>query len=62
MPANGPVLLSESINIDQNGVVIEYGVTRFRGDRMELVLENEYFCLNRVLTGAMLPHSGDITA
>lgn len=41
MPANGPVLLSESINIDQNGVVIEYGVTRFRGDRMELVLENE---------------------
>ncbi len=41
MPANGPVLQSESINIDQNGVVIEYGVTRFRGDRMELVLENE---------------------
>jgi GntR family phosphonate transport system transcriptional regulator len=41
MPANGPVLLSESININQNGVVIEYGVTRFRGDRMELVLENE---------------------
>lgn len=41
MPANGPILLSESINIDQHGTVIEYGVTRFRGDRMELVLENE---------------------
>lgn len=41
MPANGPVLLSESINVDQDGVVIEYGVTRFRGDRMELVMENE---------------------
>lgn len=41
MPANGPILLSESINVDQAGVVIEYGVTRFRGDRMELVLENE---------------------
>ncbi|MEP0903535.1 phosphonate metabolism transcriptional regulator PhnF [Nodosilinea sp. FACHB-13] len=41
MPANGPILLSESINVDQTGVVIEYGVTRFRGERMELVLENE---------------------
>lgn len=41
MPAKGPILLSESINIDQTGVVIEYGVTRFRGERMELVLENE---------------------
>lgn len=41
MPANGPILLSESINVDQKGVVIEYGVTRFRGERMELVLENK---------------------
>lgn len=41
MPANGPILLSESINVDQHGVVIEYGVTRFRGDRMELVMDNE---------------------
>jgi GntR family phosphonate transport system transcriptional regulator len=41
MPANGAVLLSESINVDQNGTVIEYGVTRFRGDRMELVLDND---------------------
>lgn len=41
MPANDPILLSESINVDQDGVVIEYGVTRFRGDRMELVLNHE---------------------
>lgn len=39
MPANSPILLSESINVDQTGTVIEYGVTRFRGDRMELVME-----------------------
>ena len=41
MPANSPILLSESINVDQTGNVIEYGVTRFRGDRMELVMEQE---------------------
>ncbi|MGF1524939.1 MAG: phosphonate metabolism transcriptional regulator PhnF [Leptolyngbyaceae cyanobacterium] len=41
MPATMPILLSESINVDQHGSVIEYGVTRFRGDRMELVIENE---------------------
>lgn len=41
MPANSPILLSESINVDQTGTVIEYGVTRFRGDRMELVMEQD---------------------
>ncbi|MEO0409794.1 MAG: phosphonate metabolism transcriptional regulator PhnF [Cyanobacteria bacterium P01_A01_bin.135] len=41
MPVNGPILLSESVNVNQAGTVIEYGITRFRGDRMELVLENE---------------------
>lgn len=40
MPATKPILLSESVNIDQTGIVIEYGVTRFRGDRMEVVIEN----------------------
>ncbi|MEM7064664.1 MAG: UTRA domain-containing protein [Cyanobacteria bacterium P01_B01_bin.77] len=38
MPANSPILLSESINVDQTGTVNEYGVTRFRGDRMERVM------------------------
>lgn len=41
MPVNNPILLSESINVNQDGTVIEYGVTRFRGDRMELVMEYE---------------------
>ncbi len=41
LPLNHPILLTESINVDQDGRIIEYGVTRFRGDRMELVFENE---------------------
>lgn len=41
LPLNAPILLTESINIDQQGQVIEYGVTRFRGDRMELVFETD---------------------
>ncbi|MBX2864126.1 MAG: phosphonate metabolism transcriptional regulator PhnF [Leptolyngbyaceae cyanobacterium MAG.088] len=40
MPGNSPILLSESINVDQSGITIEYGVTRFRGDRMELVMDH----------------------
>jgi GntR family phosphonate transport system transcriptional regulator len=39
-PLNHPILLAESVNVDQHGRVIQYGVTRFRGDRMELVFEN----------------------
>ena len=38
---NQPILLAESINVDDQGDVIEYGVTRFRGDRMELFFEND---------------------
>ncbi|MDX2214334.1 MAG: phosphonate metabolism transcriptional regulator PhnF [Oculatellaceae cyanobacterium bins.114] len=41
LPLNAPILLTESVNVDQQGQVIEYGVTRFRGDRMELVFDNE---------------------
>lgn len=41
LPLNAPILLTESINVDQQGQVIEYGLTRFRGDRMELVFEDE---------------------
>lgn len=40
MAATSPILFSESVNINQTGEVIEYGVTRFRGDRMELVITN----------------------
>jgi GntR family phosphonate transport system transcriptional regulator len=41
LPLNQPILLAESVNIDQTGKIIEYGVTRFRGDRMELFFEND---------------------
>jgi GntR family phosphonate transport system transcriptional regulator len=41
LPLNAPILLVESVNVNQQGQVIEYGVTRFRGDRMELVFEND---------------------
>lgn len=41
LPLNYPILLAQSINVDQHGHVVEYGVTRFRGDRMELVFEND---------------------
>ncbi|MEB3210032.1 MAG: phosphonate metabolism transcriptional regulator PhnF [Leptolyngbyaceae bacterium] len=41
LPLNQPILLAESINVDQTNTVIEYGVTRFRGDCMELVFEND---------------------
>ncbi|MEO1621306.1 MAG: phosphonate metabolism transcriptional regulator PhnF [Cyanobacteria bacterium J06632_3] len=37
---NQPILLAESVNVDQHGRIIEYGVSRFRGDRMELVFSN----------------------
>lgn|GEM_PF-2570836 len=38
---NQPILLVESTNIDQMGNVIEYGVTRMRGDRVELVFADD---------------------
>ena len=41
VPLNSPILLTESVNVNQMKQVIEYGVSRFRSDRMELVLENE---------------------
>ncbi|MBD2562182.1 phosphonate metabolism transcriptional regulator PhnF [Nostoc foliaceum] len=41
IPLNQPILLAESVNVDETGNVIEYGVTRLRGDRMELFFEND---------------------
>lgn len=40
LPLNQPILLAESINVDQAGRVIEYGVAKLRGDLMELFFEN----------------------
>ena len=41
LPLNYPILFVESINTNQNHDIIEYGMTRFRSDRMELVFDNE---------------------
>lgn len=41
LPLNQPILRVESINVDQTGQVIEYGISRFRGDWMELVFQND---------------------
>ena len=37
VPANQPILLAQSINCDRDGTIVEYGVTRFSGEMMELV-------------------------
>ena len=37
---SSPILLTESVNVNQMGNVIEYGVSRFRCDRMELVFDH----------------------
>jgi GntR family transcriptional regulator, phosphonate transport system regulatory protein len=41
LPLNQSVLLAESVNVDRGGKVIEYGVTRLRGDRVEFVFESK---------------------
>ncbi|EDX87312.1 phosphonates metabolism transcriptional regulator PhnF [Synechococcus sp. PCC 7335] len=40
LPLNQAILLAESVNADQQGRLIEYGVARLRGDRMEMVFDN----------------------
>ncbi len=41
LPASLPVLVVKSINVDNQSRPIEYGITRFRGDRVELVFDNQ---------------------
>lgn len=38
-PTNRPVLQAESVNVDQDGEPIEYGLTRFAGERVQIVVE-----------------------
>lgn len=38
-PRNRPVLVSESVNVDLDGVQIEYQVTRFNADWVQMVFE-----------------------
>lgn len=40
LPLSQPILWVESVNVDQYGRVIQYGITRFRGDQMELEFTN----------------------
>jgi len=39
LPKHGPVLVSESVNVDAAGKPLEYGIARFAADRVQLVVE-----------------------
>ena len=39
-PRNRPVLITESVNVDEAGVPIEYGMARFAADRVQFVFES----------------------
>lgn len=38
-PANRPLLVTESINVGSDSAPVEYGLTRFAGDRVQLLFE-----------------------
>jgi GntR family phosphonate transport system transcriptional regulator len=38
-PRTRPVLVSESVNVDPDGRLIEFGLTRFNSDWVQIVLE-----------------------
>ena len=38
-PRNRPILLTESINVDQNGAVVEFGTARYPTPRVQIVFE-----------------------
>lgn len=38
-PINRPLLVTESVNVDSDGRPLEYGFTRFAGDRVQLMFE-----------------------
>jgi GntR family phosphonate transport system transcriptional regulator len=39
-PRNRPVLITESVNVDEAGTPIEYGMARFAADRVQFVFES----------------------
>lgn len=41
IPKNRPVLHVKSLNVDADGRPVQYGVTRFNGDLVQLVMEDE---------------------
>ena len=38
-PRNRPLLVTENINVDQHGAVVEYGVSRYPTPRVQIVIE-----------------------
>ncbi len=40
IPLNHPILLVQAVNVDQDEQIIEYTVTRFRGDGVELIFSH----------------------
>jgi GntR family phosphonate transport system transcriptional regulator len=40
MPRNRPVLVTESVNVDPAGAVVEFGVTRYPTPRVQIVFES----------------------
>ncbi len=38
-PRNRPLLITESVNVDQDGAVVEFGVTRYPTPRVQIVFE-----------------------
>lgn len=62
MPGNYPIMLTKSINCDRDRTIVEYGITIFSGEMMELafylmdngkllkyflVLQSTLFCVVR---------------
>ncbi|KZE31685.1 GntR family transcriptional regulator [Crenobacter luteus] len=41
IPKTRPVLHVKSLNVDENGVPVQYGITRFNGDLVQLTMEEE---------------------
>jgi GntR family phosphonate transport system transcriptional regulator len=39
-PGNRPVLVAEALNVDTAGRPIEYCITRFASDRIQIVMES----------------------
>ena len=40
IPRSRPVLVSTAVNVDRDGVPVEYGVTRYAADRCQIVFES----------------------
>ena len=39
MPRNRPLLVTENINVDRTGMVVEFGVSRYPTPRVQIVFE-----------------------